>query len=310
MDSAPPKQIPIFANPIAGRGKGLAIGRRLEKRLRSDGHEPSLVLKRPRDLQPADLCDHPAAAIVIGGDGTLREVAERLCEISEPAPPPLLVVPLGTANLMGRNLGIAWKDATLEEQISRTIDGGHIVERDVGRVNGKLFLLMVGVGFDAAVVHELARIRKGPITKLNYLVPAAFAMAQYQYPPLSVLVDGRRVFGPSPGVVMIANLPEYGTGFPILPKASGDDGLLDVCVFPARTPFDVAKVVLLSTTGHHLTLDGVVATTGRQVQVQAEHSIPVQIDGDAAGQTPVTAELMSIRLRFVVPSEESLVISH
>src|SRR4051812_17085065 len=98
MPIAAPKQIPIFFNPIAGRGKGLALAERLERRLRVDGPLPHRVRKRPREVPPSDLLDNPAATIVIGGDGPLREVAERLCEIADPLPPPpLLVVPLGTA---------------------------------------------------------------------------------------------------------------------------------------------------------------------------------------------------------------------
>jgi len=57
-------------------------------------------------------------------------------------------------------------------------------------VNGKLFLLMVGVGFDAAVVHALARIRRGPITMVDYALPAAWTVATYQFPSLRVKVDG------------------------------------------------------------------------------------------------------------------------
>src|SRR5207248_684662 len=103
----------IFANPIAGRGLGLNIARRLERRLRADGYDVHLLLKRADSIKPADLPSDARAAIVIGGDGTLRTVANRLCagcatderDSTDATPsavvgPPLLVVPLGTANLM------------------------------------------------------------------------------------------------------------------------------------------------------------------------------------------------------------------
>lgn len=330
------QQILIFANPIAGRGRGQAIARRLEKRFLAEGYGVHLLLKRPDALTPDDLPADAKAAIVIGGDGTLRSVANRLCAefaggdeamagevvgeqeggkprsgaaqasatVSRSVGPPLLVVPLGTANLMGRHLGIRWADETLEDQVSAAVAGGKVVHLDAGRVNGRLFLLMVGVGFDAAVVHELDRIRRGPITMVDYVLPTAMALTGYEFPMLRVEVDGRRVFGPSPGVAFVGNVSEYGTGFPILPRARPDDGLLDICCLPCRSPFDVVRFFFLSSTGDHLTLDGVVYTRGRHVRIEspgASRPVPVQIDGDAAGHTPVAADLLPVRLPFIVP---------
>ena len=131
----------IFANPIAGRGRGRRIAERLRTRLLADGFDPEIVTDRPDCFDLARL-DRPAsAAIVIGGDGTLRAVAHRLyldpCEIEPGAggpsvgtirgDPPLLIVPLGTANLMGRHLGIRWNDRTLEDQVARAISGARVV---------------------------------------------------------------------------------------------------------------------------------------------------------------------------------------
>jgi len=78
---------------------------------------------------------------------------------------------------MGRHLGIKWNDETLEGQVSRAVRRGRVVALDAGRANGKLFLLMVGVGYDAAVVHELARVRKGPIGYANYVLPRRWRCA-------------------------------------------------------------------------------------------------------------------------------------
>src|SRR6185295_7861573 len=73
------EQILIFANPIAGRGRGTSIARRLEGRFRAEGFDVHLLLKRADSLRPEDLPSNARAAIVIGGDGTLRAVANRLC---------------------------------------------------------------------------------------------------------------------------------------------------------------------------------------------------------------------------------------
>ena len=85
------------------------------------------------------------------------------------------------------------------------------------------------------IAHELNRIRKGPINYASYILPAALALASYEYIPLTVSVDGKVVFPSAPAMAFIANISEYGTGFPILPDAHPDDGLLDICVIPVRS---------------------------------------------------------------------------
>src|SRR4051794_6155520 len=96
----------IFANPIAGRGRGKRIAVRLRDRLEMDGYDVRIIFDRA-DMLPDDALplDDVRAAISIGGDGTLRTVAQRLFDrYPENKMPPLMVVPLGTANLMARHL--------------------------------------------------------------------------------------------------------------------------------------------------------------------------------------------------------------
>src|SRR5205807_435311 len=74
--------------------------------------------------------------------------------------PPILPVPLGTANLMGRHLGIHWNRSNVEAQVMGAIEQHQTISIDAAKANDRLFLLMSGVGFDAFIVHELDRLRK------------------------------------------------------------------------------------------------------------------------------------------------------
>ena len=306
------RRVFIFANPIAGRGRGADIARRLYARLGTEGYDVEAVLERPDafDLGRLQGDSMPSAAVVIGGDGTLRAVAHRLFldrEASATDPgadsPPLLVVPLGTANLMGRHLGIHWHPETLPDQVAAALARRRVVRLDTGRVNGRLFLLMAGVGFDAHVVHELDRMRRGPIQFASYVAPTLLALGAYAFPSLTVTVDGRSVFGPEPAVAFVGNLPEYGTGFPILPHARADDGVLDVCVLPCRSRGDLMRLFLKAAVGEHVKSEGVVYVKGRHVRVDSPDAlrVPIQVDGDPAGHTPADIDLLPIRLPFIVP---------
>ncbi len=289
----------IFANPIAGKGLGRSIANSLRQRLGARGIDVKLFFDRAATIDPTEFKDEPPlAAIAIGGDGTLRVVAEFLLATFGPEHiPPLVVVALGTANLMRQHLNLDWNAA----EIDRAIDQRRIRYLDAARANGQLFLLMAGVGIDAAIVHALDRIRTGPINKLSYLLPAALALKDYRFPAMSVELDGATIFESAPALTFVGNVSEYGTGFPILPDAVSDDGLLDVCVLPCKDPQKLVEVLLRTVANEHTQMRGVVCARGKHIRVQTENPVPVQLDGDPGGHTPLEIELLPCRLPFIVP---------
>ncbi len=294
-------QVLVFANPIAGRGRGRIIAERLIDRLNREGFEVVAFLEPADRLAPAALDATDAfAAIVIGGDGTLRTVARQLVRHSSRIPP-LLIVPMGTANLMGRHLGIQWDDARVEDQVMAALRHPRLLHLDAAAANGELFLLMAGIGLDAHIVHELARRRAGPIRYASYLLPGAIALGNYAYPPLTVTVDDRVVFDNRPALAFVGNVKEYGTGFPILPHARPDDDLLDICVLPCANRSEAMRLALHAVAGEHLQADGVVYLKGRRIRIDSPHAVPVQIDGEPAGHTPLDLDLLPVRVPFIVP---------
>jgi diacylglycerol kinase (ATP) len=298
------QEVFLFTNPIAGKGRGASIAGHLVRQLRSAGLHVRIFRCAACDLSDDELKSiiPPLAAITVGGDGTLRAAAERMLDFANDDAsrvPPLVVVPLGTANLMSRHLGVAWNESA--DNIADAIVQQKIVSLDVARMNGKLFLLMVGVGIDAAIVHELDRMRSGPIDFTSYALPALVALQQYEYVPLRVEVDGKKIVDNQPSMAFVGNVPEYGTGFPILTRAKSDDGLLDVCVLPCRSRLEVLRLLMATATGDHVKEEGVIYTTGRSIRIESAVPAPVQMDGDAAGHTPLDIELLPSRLRFIVP---------
>lgn len=344
----------MLANPLAGRGHGRAVAEAIAHALTASGRRVTLSYERP---DRAAAAARPDAVVVVGGDGTLRAAVERLLEqFSVGELPPVLPVPMGTANLIGQYLGLQHGLLAIGMQSVRSLahtfaphqairrlprlrlgptrlspkhaarrmlrhllppaaevaraeagravaalDRGEVHPIDVGLANGRLFLLMAGIGFDAHVVHALDERRRGPIGLLSYALPAASAVARYGFPPIRVDVDGRRVFGPKPGVVMVANLPQYGTGFPLVPGARGDDGMLDVLCLPCGSRAKLGKLLALAADQRHLSVSGAVRAAGRVISVTSSAAVPVQIDGDPGGALPLRVTLHERQVPLIRP---------
>jgi len=296
-----PNPAVIFANPNAGRGRAVAIATELERALAGASYAVKIFFDHPAKIPADKLPTDIAAAITIGGDGTLRTAAEMLLSLGNNMPP-MLPIPLGTANLMGKHLGITWPANQLSRAVVETVKQNKIVRLDAGQMNGRLFLLMVGIGLDAQVVHVLEKFRKGPIDFTTYALPAALSFAQYSFPPITVTIDGRTRFNSRPGIAFIGNIPEYGTGFPILNRAIADDGLLDVCVLPCENRRDLANLLLNVGVGEHDLRDDVIYTKAKEIHITSEEKVPAQLDGDAAGFTPIHISVKPQSVPFLVPA--------
>jgi len=298
------QRVVIFANPIAGKGKGRLLAEKLSQRFEREGWQATLAFERP-DKTDARALEGLTAAVSIGGDGTLRAVVERLTDGGRTQGPGVLVVPMGTANLMGRHLGVGLSAKGLEDRAVKTIAARRIVKLDVGTIRSatgqQMFLLMVGIGLDGEIVHALDRVRKGPIGFASYVIPAFGTLAGYQFHDIEVEVDGKVVWRMAPAVAFAGNVKEYGTGFPILPLARSDDELLDVCVMPAKSVRDLIEHFVATFAGEHHLREGVVYVKGRRVAVRSKEPVAVQADGDPAGWTPVEMELLKTRVAFIVP---------
>jgi diacylglycerol kinase (ATP) len=302
------QRIAIFANPIAGKGKGRILAQRLQDRFAREGWTAEIIFAHPSAAE-GDFAGL-TAAVSIGGDGTLQSVVQRLTANGTSEGPGVLVVPMGTANLMGKHLGISLKHKGLEERAVEAIALRRIVRLDIGKITSRkqpgggealsrLFLLMVGVGIDGEVVHAMDRVRKGPIAISSYFKPGLEAFADYPYHPMEVEVDGRAVFAGAPAVAFVGNVKEYGTGFEILPLARSDDEVFDVCVLPVRRPQDLIGHFLAAAAGEHMQGEGVIYLKGRHVKITSQHPMAVQADGDPAGWTPVEIEVLKTRVGFL-----------
>lgn len=289
-------KIQVFANPKSGRGRGRQIAESLHAKLRHAGYDSGTCLEHPQALSQFPAAD---ALIVAGGDGTLRTVLDHARRQQLP-PPPTLFIPVGTANLMARHLEMDWSLKYFSDQALERIQRWNIQPLDAAECNGQLFLLMTTVGFDASIVHQLARRRRGPIRLASYISPTIDALLRYRQPNVKVTVDGEVLVSNQPRFVYVGNVREYGAGFPIASHARSDDGLLDVCLFPAAGYLNLLQLSLLSTVQMQMELGESIFRRGREIRIETDAPVPVQIDGDPGGFSPVDIRLLPWTVPFIV----------
>ncbi|TDJ73281.1 MAG: diacylglycerol kinase family lipid kinase [Planctomycetota bacterium] len=284
----------IVANPIAGRGRARRMAGELAAGLRADGIETELhftaargdATRRVGALEPeTDL------VVAVGGDGTVAEILAGLRpEI------PLAVLPLGTANVMSRDLRIPRRPAGT----IRMIRGGRTTGLDTARVNGRLSFLVTGVGFDGRIVRSIDIARSGPVTKWTYVRAVWRTLRAWGRPPrLRVFVDGERIPGEY-GWVIVSNTIGYGGFMQIAPDRVLDDGLFEVSLFERGTRLALIGYALR---GIFRRLPGGSCrmVPARRVRIESDEPEHYQVDGDYGGETPVEIEVTGVRHRLLIP---------
>jgi diacylglycerol kinase (ATP) len=228
----------------------------------------------------------------VGGDGTAAELVNRTDEGV-----PLTLFPGGNSNLLARYLQMT-KDPDF---VFRTIADGVVARLDAGKVNGRIFLLMIGCGFDAEVVNRVHGSRTGHISLKNYFGPVGDVIRNYSYPEITATweADGEPAGSLAARWLFVFNLPCY-AWFHIAPHSDGSDGQLDVCGFRRGGFWKHLAAISLR---QHRRLSDWMTCRRRRLRITSEAEVPYQIDGDPGGRLPLDVEVLPGRMTLVVPKE-------
>jgi len=286
----------VIYNPAAGLGKSRPWVNRFVGILERRGHQVEMFFTaKPGDaLQRARRVRSGTKAIIAaGGDGTVNEVINGL---GGTPGVPILHVPTGTANELASSLGLPADP----ESLATILEQGAVRMIDVGAAGDRLFLLNASAGFDAMVVEEIHRNRRTTLGYRGYAIPILKTMARYRARDIFIEVDGRdRLSG---ALVMAHKVRTYGRLFVFADGARLDSGHFDVCVFDRGDVLALlgyAQAGLTRQSGALSTMTRLKATC---IRLEAKVPIPVQVDGDFLGTTPVEITLLPARIPLVAPA--------
>ena len=288
----------ISVNPKAGARSSQPRVDRLVELLQQRGFRTDVLT----DL--SEVCDlanesysvgHLRVLVGVGGDGTAAELVNRTV-----AGLPLTMIPAGNENLLARYLNLA----STPESICRTIAEGALLRLDAGSADGRVFLLMIGCGFDAEVVRRVDQRRTGHIRNRNYVKPILQTIRSYNYPELRVYWDESETLAVARWLFAF-NLPCYGGGLRLAPQADGTDGLLDVCAFGGGSLWHGLRYAVAVLLGRHQRMADCTTRRVRRLRITSEQEVPYQLDGDPGGFLPVEVEVLSGRLTLAVPPPRS-----
>jgi YegS/Rv2252/BmrU family lipid kinase len=297
----------VIHNPTAGARHPERLRRRVEAVLQAmqvrfeyaftedRGHGEELArLARERGFQ---------RVLVAGGDGSVLEAVSALAGTDTS----LALLPVGTGNQLAANLGLP---KGLKKMLEVAVRG---VQRkiDVGMLNGYPFTIIAGAGFDAEVVRPPSELKRR-IGYLAYVHAATAAAFAPKVSDLRIVVDGEESTLRGIGVE-VANMP--GLAAPpfvrpvdLVPDGKPDDGLLDVCVLAVESTTDFVSALTAIVTKRPGSSRGLHYLRGREVFVEADPPLPVQIDGERLEiATPFTATVRPLALNVIVPGSRSTV---
>ena len=258
----------FIINPKARSGMGEMIWKALEPELKKQRIAYKVHMTQRRDhaekiAESLTSDGRERTLVVLGRDGTVNEVVNGIRDIEKTT---LGYIPIGSSNDFARGLGISKKPA---EALNAVLHSGKSVHMDVGTlastVGTRRFLVSGGMGFDAAVCHEVCVSRLKPLLnklrlgKLSYAVVALNRLVKDRPVHMTLtLDDGRRMEFPKTYFAAFMNLKCEGGGFQFCPGASPEDGMLDVIVAHGLS---VLKVLFLLP----------LAFRGKQEKVQRNH---------------------------------------
>ena len=263
--------LPVFRRQV--EGESAERGWEPPLWLETDADDAGARVARVARKRKVDL------VLVAGGDGTVRTVSAEFAETGIP----LGIVPVGTGNLLARNLGVP---LDLADALDAAFDGRprgiDIVRLRADDAHDDVSLVMAGMGIDARIMSDTNADLKKVVGPAAYAVTA---LTSLNSPPFRAVItlDGGSPVERTPALALIANVGSVQGQIALAPDALPDDGLLDLVLASPERPGDWGAMAtrVLTRTGDH---PGIERAQARRLVIETDEPVAYQVDGDTIGE--------------------------
>jgi len=288
----------FIVNPVAGKHRG----RELESIIvtvfpkaefletQYPGHASELAKK------------HAGQGVLIfsvGGDGTFNEVINGIMQSDFSRETVVANVPCGSGNDFIKGFTDE-KNATV---LIKSYKHAQSQPIDVACLNGRFFVNISSVGFDAEIVEGAKRFKKLPLVsaELAYLISVFYNLIKLRGYGVKVKVDNEEVWDDQALFVTMANGKYYGGGMKVAPTADFSDGVLDFNIMEKVKRRQVFKYLPKYMKGKHEHLDIVTRYRGKTLEIESEESLPINIDGEVVRDAKVKVRVIADGLNVLRP---------
>ena len=233
-----------------------------------------------------------ARIVAAGGDGTVSQVANGLAGSNAI----LGVLPMGSVNVFAMELGLPLHNL---QRCWDIIEDTNLRLVDMPSANEKYFVQLAGVGLDAQVVKETSLAFKRSFGPLSYLISAAQIAARQ---PPKLFIESEHTSVEEGSFVLVGNGRLYGGPFPFFKQAVINDGLFDVVIFKRLGYLEIIRYLQDVVFSADIKVPEVEYFQTRQLRITSEQDVPLELDGELAGNCPVDFRIRKRALRVLAPT--------
>ncbi len=272
------RKIVFILNPKAGHGLNRHIEEKIDTVFSGNDFNVEKVYTEysghATEISRKAASENYYAAVAIGGDGTVNEVAAGLVNSTTAVG----IIPMGSGNGFSNFLKIPHD----VEKALAIIKNGKPKTIDSFTVNGRFGINVTGAGFDAFVAHQFANAgNRGFVTYIRLVMKSYFGYKEQEY---EIEIDGEK-FKRKAFLVEMANGAEFGNRAVIAAPAKADDGWLDVVIVRKNSLMNLPVTLFRIFSGSMLGKSVAEYYRGKRIVIRSIRDMYLHIDGEAAGQT-------------------------
>ena len=290
------RHILAIINPVSGTGNKDKIPRLIDTVVDQENNDVSIVMSEyaghAHEIALQAVQDGIDIVVAIGGDGTVNEVGSAVCGTDTA----MAIVPCGSGNGLARHLRISMNAS----RAFQVLNDGVVGQFDYCTVNGRPFFCTCGMGFDAEVSYKFSN--EGTRGFITYVKTALTEFFKYKAQDYIIDIDGNKLEERA-FVIACCNAAQYGNNAYIAPRATMQDGLIDVTVMHG---FNIVESPLVGARLFFRQLDKdrhVSIYRGKQVVIERKHDDIIHIDGDPVMMPArIVIENVTNGIKILVPA--------